>query len=121
MVIQENSIQKRREGKFSEIITIPANDSLVLDFTILTKWAPFLNYIFRNKSSFDISYYINNSKEFDYMAGGEILQEEAEVINEIKFVNDNASDVQLVVNFNNKITMLELEKRKAGVMIYGRK
>jgi hypothetical protein len=120
MVIEKNSIQKRREGKFSEIITIPANDSFVLDLT-LTKWAPFLNYIFRNKTSFDISYYINNSKEFDYMAGGEILQEEAEVINEIKFVNDNASDVQLVVNFNNKITMLELEKIKAGVMIYGRR
>lgn len=114
-----NSVSKRRDGEYSDILEVPANSSLVLNLNVLSDKAPFLNAILRNMSSNNIKFYLNNRDEFRYLAGGEIRQIEANNFQIIIFENTGSSVAEVVVEFNNEITLFELEKLKVGVMKYG--
>jgi hypothetical protein len=118
-MVQDNNIRNRRSGRFSEIITIPANTRKKLNFSN-DNYAPFLNYILRNLSDYSLKYYINNTPddEFEYLDSGEILSEEAQNIRLFELENPNAFDVDVVLTMNNKITKFELDLVSVGEMKY---
>lgn len=114
----KNNVSKRREGEYSTILTIPANSSKSLNLKKLSEYAPFLNAIFRNINAQNIKYYLNNGEFFNYLVGGEVRVEEASNFFYIEFENENSVDVDIVLEFSNKVTQFELEKLKVGVMKY---
>ena len=118
--MENSSIEKRRQGKFTAILEILANSEKNIDFTKLTRFSPFLNMIIENPTNSDLSYKINNEDFFSFLTAGLIKIHEAENIREITLKNENATNVKIKIEVNNKITLFELEKLKAGVMEYAK-
>ena len=98
-------------------VTVPANGEITFDFlsdNSVNRYVPFKNLFIFNANTTDLKVYVNRREYPRHLVKSGIIQAEDIDVKHLKFVNDSASNVDIILTCNNDITELEALKKMSG-------